>query len=635
MSDRYYVRDADGPVRAPAASGTQLYLDLFVPPQQPADEAGGWLRPVRQTLARWTLPPHFLLARARAGGWQYSRQGLGTGAATPLEPADFDRRLARGVRAFPWLAVLLGVLAVVWLVGLVRDFRLAPTLLRTVLVGVIAAAGWLVHARWWRLHVGYDTDREGRARLRAAWNALRELRHCRGLWACNRPEPDPACLSRPGAPVVSRGIPKVRTSLPVPALVCGDKAAYFLPDKVLVTDGSRVRFVGHAGVTVGCDHVEMTVEDAGRYSDAEVVGRRWKYTFPDGRPRPGPGDNRELPVLRLGRLRLDVGETRFWLLTSDPRAPERFREHLFSTPAGQEDAGDLAERLADVSRKLSALGAGVRSGAAPLGALLRRVPARGWLAAVLVLVLAACVAVAVWTLGSEGRELAVADQLWEDGDRAGAVRLYVQYPRHFWRSGEAGPRDLRRVIECNLDRGDVAEARTWIERAVEHNVALEFNRDEARRIYAELKAQHDRRLAEEEAGRRERELGAEQERRRPQEEEEEQRREAERKAAAQQEEKDRAMMQEAKRRRELEKERQKEREAEQARRRQEQADAERRAELERREAKAAANVRYARDLIDRGMLEKGVQRLREVTREFPGTPSAQKAREMLRELGER
>jgi hypothetical protein len=53
------------------------------------------------------------------------------------------------------------------------------------------------------------------------------------------------------------------------------------------------------------------------------------------------------------------------------------------------------------------------------------------------------------------------------------------------------------------------------------------------------------------------------------------------------------------------------------------------------EAKAAANLRFARDLIDSGMVEKGIERLKEIVKEYPGTPSGAEAKTLLRELGEK
>jgi hypothetical protein len=64
-------------------------------------------------------------------------------------------------------------------------------------------------------------------------------------------------------------------------------------------------------------------------------------------------------------------------------------------------------------------------------------------------------------------------------------------------------------------------------------------------------------------------------------------------------------------------------------------EARQRAALAKAEEKAAANLRYANKLIDGGMRDKGIERLREIVRDYPGTPSAAEAKKQLSEMGER
>jgi hypothetical protein len=257
------------------------------------------------------------------------------------------------------------------------------------------------------------------------------------------------------------------------------------------------------------------------------------------------------------------------------------------------------------------------------------VPVRAWLAAALLIALAGCVALAVWALGTADRDLARADRLWGDGARASAVQIYLEYPQHFWKANGSGCRGLCRVVEYQLDHGDTAEARAWLERAAEHGIDPGFKRSDAAQLYTEVRQEHDRRRTAEEEQKRQREQEAEHERRRPQEQAEEDRRIAERKALLEQEEKDRALLEDARRR-------QKEREQKQAedeRRRKQEDLARRQAELDRLDAKAAPHLRYARELLDRGETAKAAERLREIVDKYSGTPSAEAARRILIDLG--
>jgi hypothetical protein len=612
------------PRRGPA-DARALFEKLFVagdaaPPGPPPA-----LSALRLWWTRLAQPPYYLRARASADGWCYAVDDLRTGVETPLPPADFDRRLAATVRGLPWVYVLATLLAVVWLVGLARGLSPGRAVALTLLVGLVGAAAWLVHARWWRLHVAFEPDRDARSRLTAVRSALASLRHCHAFGWYEQPSSLKA-LGGPLPPaVIGRRLRNLRMNFPVPSLACGRRSAHFLPDKILVVNAGRLRFVPYTALTVACDHLDLPTWDGRTFPDGEVVGRRWRFVTADGLPDTRVANNAEVPVLRLGRLRLDVGETRFWLLTSDPRAPERFKEHYFSTPAVTGGFIDEGPRLLDMHRVASGLGSGALAAAGALARWLRRLPARAWLVGGLLAALAGCVAVIIWAAGATGRELAQADRHWEHGDRAEAVALYVQHPARFWSPAGNGSRNLRRVIEYALERGDMAEARTWVERAVEHDVHPEFNRDDAKELYARLKAEHDRRLAEEEAQRQQRAKEEERQRRRPQEEEERRRREEERRQLAEQEEKDRAMMQEVQRRHE----RLEQQAREEERRRHEEEDP----DIQRLEARAAPNLRYARKLIDNGMTDRGIERLREIVRDSPGTPSAWEARHLLRDLG--
>ncbi len=578
--------------------------------------------------ARLIQPPHFLCARASEDGWHYSFHDLGSGLETPLAAAEFDHRLASAACALSWLYLLMGVLVIVWLASVVRHFSLARAIAGAFVVGLVGAGAWLVHARWWRLYVGFELDRDARSRLAALRNALGSLRKCQAVWWSEQAPAAQGLVNQLPAAVLDRRLRNVRTNIPLPSLGGGNKWIYFLPDKILIIDQGRLRFVPHSAITVACDQVELLAGDGRTYPDAEVLGLRWKFLNANGRPDPAAAENAQMPVLRLGQLRLDVGETRLWLLTSAPHAPQRFREHFFSTPALADGTLEDDHRLIDVPQVASSL---LRRSLAGTGMLMRwlgRLPGRAWLVGGLLVALAGCVLVIIYAATAADRELTQADRLWEQGNRGEAVAIYVQYPSRFWRSAGDGSRHLRRVIEYALEQDDQAQARTWMEAAVEHSIRPDFSREDAAALYAELKAEHDRRRAGEEAQARQQAEEEERQRRRPQEEAERKQREEGRRQRAEQEEKDRAMMQETWRRKEREEQQQAREEADE---RQEEEDL----DIVRQEALAAPHLRYARELIERGDSSRAVVRLREIVRDYPNTVCAWDARHLLRELGAR
>jgi hypothetical protein len=596
---------------------------LFPPP------VGGprLLREVSKTWRWYTRPRSFLRATITPDGWRFVRHDLVSGRQSPLTAAEADRAVAQAVRALNWFPLLAGALFVLWLWWALLDFSLLTWLFKAFVVLLLAGIAHFVKRKWGTLFVGYEMDRDERSRLQAARNAFATLRRCSRVWLAPS-SGVPTSVEQLQVVKLDRPVTGLFVNVRVPGLVCGDVAVHVLPDKVLLVDHSGARFLSASSCTIAAEEFEAVGPEGPLFRDAEVVGRRPTNRNSTAALSPeGPGS----PILRVGLLRLHLGDKQLALITSDPRAPARFREEFFSTPsvAGDEAVGE--EALAGRSTA-----AALAEGAQRCGWRIRRhiwpalrrgvgsIPGRAWLGALGLVVLALVMIGIIWWAGAGDRDIARANQLWDDNDHAAAVNLYKKWPTRFWRSDTQEKRNLWRVVQSALDRGDRAEAAAWIDQALEHGVQPEAPSEELKTLYAERLAERERRLAVAAAAQRQREQEEEARWREADEAARRPERERQARERAEQEATDREMMEEARRKRE-----ERERQAEQERKqRREEEDEQYIAS----EARAARELVYARKLLDQGMHEAGTQRLRDLIREHPGTASAAEARQVLREV---
>jgi hypothetical protein len=225
-----------------------------------------------------------------------------------------------------------------------------------------------------------------------------------------------------------------------------------------------------------------------------------------------------------------------------------------------------------------------------------------------------------------------ADRLYEAGKHAEAAALYGRYPQRLLRPDENGPRYLRRLIEYDLESGDLAEARSWIEKSFTANVRLQFNDPDAAELYSQMKEERDRAIAqakvEEEARRKAAAAEEERHRREEQERAAERERRREELAARLRSEEEARRLAEREAQERAEREARKRAEREKAEREEKQ----RKEELARLEKKAQPFLRYAKKLMSQGMREKAKERLDEIIRDFPGTPSAEEAKSLRKTL---
>lgn len=188
-----------------------------------------------------------------------------------------------------------------------------------------------------RLPITYDLDPVFALSYDALCDAFKSVGSCGGRWhvgAEGRVRETKyhagagTLVSRTATAVTFDGIPPLRANIPVPTLPVGRQHLVFLPDTVLVYDGSKAGAVAYGDIRVETSEVRF-IEDGAVPHDTAVVDRTWRYVNKNGGPDRRFTNNRELPVVLYGEARLTsptgLNEV---IQTSRPDAVESLKDAL-------------------------------------------------------------------------------------------------------------------------------------------------------------------------------------------------------------------------------------------------------------------------------------------------------------------
>jgi hypothetical protein len=88
--------------------------------------------------------------------------------------------------------------------------------------------------------------------------------------------------------------PGVKTNVALPSIVGGRQNIYFLPDVVLVIEGTRAGAISYEQLVVSWERT-VFIEDDGVPRDSQVVGQTWKYVNKKGGPDRRFNNNKQIP----------------------------------------------------------------------------------------------------------------------------------------------------------------------------------------------------------------------------------------------------------------------------------------------------------------------------------------------------
>jgi hypothetical protein len=121
--------------------------------------------------------------------------------------------------------------------------------------------------------------------------------------------------------------PWVNTNIDVPALKARKQTLYMMPDGILIYDSTGVGFVCYEDVSLSNSTTRFIEEHPP--SDAEVVGRTWKYPNKKGGPDRRFNNNYEIPLCRYGQLEIKSKSGMFlYLMTSKHDSASTFSDEF-------------------------------------------------------------------------------------------------------------------------------------------------------------------------------------------------------------------------------------------------------------------------------------------------------------------
>lgn len=145
---------------------------------------------------------------------------------------------------------------------------------------------------------------------------------------------------------VAGSLPQIGLNIEPWCVPVGPQKLLFLPDRLLVWDGSRLVGVPYEDLSIRAESTRFVEEEAVP-SDARQVGTTWRYVNKKGGPDRRFTDNKRLPVLEYGTLELrSASGLRVVLQTSSPEAvagAERALTALASDASPAAPVGNAAD----------------------------------------------------------------------------------------------------------------------------------------------------------------------------------------------------------------------------------------------------------------------------------------------------
>jgi hypothetical protein len=176
-----------------------------------------------------------------------------------------------------------------------------------VLVALLSSLAWRLDAGRRGVVFAYDLDDSAKQTYEGLTRAMDAMGRAERLWhidssgvidnftAWKRNAGASRLISKKATAIRYEVPPGVHTNVTPPSIRIDGKQLYFLPDCVLVREGSLYGSVSYQDLRVGTRPSRFIVEDAVP-RDSEVVGWTWKHPRKDGGPDRRFANNRQLPI---------------------------------------------------------------------------------------------------------------------------------------------------------------------------------------------------------------------------------------------------------------------------------------------------------------------------------------------------
>src|SRR5581483_4244118 len=173
-------------------------------------------------------------------------------------------------------------------------------------------------------------------------NAFEALARCGGKWHVDAEAAvyerkyhagADSTVKRSSARFQIKAPPFVKTNIPIMCLPAGRQNVYLFPDRILIYDAKGIGAVSYSSLRLTQNPTKFLERD-GVPSDAQIVGRSWRYVNKDGGPDRRFRDNAEIPIALYTELyfKSDTGLNELFMVSNQAaatcfrKAMEAFRD---------------------------------------------------------------------------------------------------------------------------------------------------------------------------------------------------------------------------------------------------------------------------------------------------------------------
>jgi len=317
-----------------------MFLDTFKGGKERFKDAWPWIQKTRLWWVKLTRPSKgFIVTEVGPRGVMRLRYDFANEQPSGISEEEYEKELKAGIGRLDWyvaFAILVVLAGGIWAVS---DFgeQPNPTLgaAKLVAIPILLVLGYVYRARRSKVFIGYVLTPEVETRLNDLRHAFTALSRCSRVWALRVKATDQhwkysvsSQISHLPVANFGRALPNVQTNITVCVVAFHQLGIYFLPENLLVVDGSEVRHIAYSHLETSQDHVDYLHTSWQRHGDSVAVGSRWLHSRKDGGPDRRFSVNYQIPIIRLGILALSVPGSPVGLVTSNPTAPETFRRSL-------------------------------------------------------------------------------------------------------------------------------------------------------------------------------------------------------------------------------------------------------------------------------------------------------------------
>ena len=234
----------------------------------------------------------------------YDTQSIINNDAAAMVSEGLEDMLAAASRAVRLYTIAFIGLVATLIIGLFNPIFLLLTAAFLIMSFVVFTKG--------AIELDYNIDPDQQSIVDTQMKPLIQLTKCSRVWRITQASKVIDKKYASGASkAINRTLCKTDTKAPFPfkaniqvlSLKSGTETLLFLPDKLLIIQGSKIGALNYSDIEIVSDTAQF-IETEGVPKDSRIVGHTWEYVNKSGGPDKRFKNNRQLPICQYGKLEL-------------------------------------------------------------------------------------------------------------------------------------------------------------------------------------------------------------------------------------------------------------------------------------------------------------------------------------------